>query len=478
LIDIMKQISYIFVLVIFYLLIIVLEVYSAEQLTLSQCIQIGVSNAFSIKKHENILKIYNEQLHSSYGNLLPSIDAGFDYLPYNRSFQQLVDMGELLNPQATRTYKYYTAQTTSNDANYFIRGSLTLFDGMSNIYKIKSSISQNLGYQNLLKREKEQIVYDILKYYYQLMLDKELLTIADENLLLSNKTLDKITVKVKTGDLPVSDLYQQQAKVSDYKLLSLQRQNAVTIDKINLLNKIGYPDIDDSIVFENITLPSFTNFPELDKNELIKTALSNRSDYLSKQYFAEANKFIINISKSELYPKVNLITQLSAFGTEASSYRLNDIPYYIGSQTNVFDMLFKNTALLYGLQIKWKIFDGFTTSTNIQKSKLEYLNSVIELDEIKSRISTDIYILIADYNSSLNKIKATDSGLIAANQAYSTISERFNLGLADFTDLAEAHASLVKAKSERVQALYNMDFQSKVISYYTGLLNQASYTNN
>ena len=101
-----------------------------------------------------------------------------------------------------------------------------------------------------------------------------------------------------------------------------------------------------------------------------------------------------------------------------------------------------------------------------------------ELDETRNRIITEINILVADYNSSIHKLKATESGLIAANQAFSTVSERYNLGLADFTDLAESQAQLVKAKSERVQALYNMDFQTKVISYYTGLLNPTSFSGN
>ena len=454
------------------------EAQSIELLDLPRCIEIGLSNAYSIKKQENSVKLSKAQLHNSYGSFLPTIEAAFDYLPYNKSYQQLVDMPELLNPQGSRNYKYYTSQTTSRDANYYIRGSLNFFDGFGNIAKLKSSISQSKGTDDLLKREKQQLVYDILKYYYQLMLDEELLSIADENLLLAKKTLQKISAKVKTGDLSISDQYQQEAKLSDFNLLYIQRTNAVIIDKVNILNKIGFSNIDDSIGFTKIPLPSFSNIVLLDKNDLIKSALINRSDYLGKQHFTDAAKHNITTSRSDLFPKISLISQLSANGSEATSYKINNTTYDVTSQYNLFDMLFKNTSLLYGLEIKWKIFDGFTTSTNIQKSKLEYLNSVIELDEIKNRIVTEINILTADYNSSASKIKATDTGLIAANQAYSTVSERYNLGLADFTDLAEAHASLVKAKSERVQALYNMDFQTKVLSFYTGLLNPSSFTNN
>ena len=464
--------------ILFFIIFLDQEAQSTELLDLPRCIEIGLSNAYSIKKQENSVKLYKAQLNSSYGNFLPTIEGGFNYLPYNKSYQQLVDMPELLNPQGLRNYTYYTSQTTSKDATYYIRGSLNFFDGFANISKLRSSLSQNKAAEDILKREKQQLVYEILKFYYQLMLDQELLTIAEENFSLSKKNLEKISAKVKIGALSISDLYQQDAKVSDFQLLSIQRSNAVAIDKVNILNKIGFAQTDDLFEFTKVLFPNFSSIPLLDKNDLIKSAFINRSDYLGKKHYSDAAKSNITVSRSDLYPKVNLISQISANGSEATSYKINNTPYDVASQSNAIDMLFRNTSLLYGLEIKWKIFDGFTTNTNIQKSKLEYLNSLIELDETRNRIITEINILVADYNSSIHKLKATESGLIAANQAFSTVSERYNLGLADFTDLAESQAQLVKAKSERVQALYNMDFQTKVISYYTGLLNPTSFSGN
>ena len=129
-------------------------------------------------------------------------------------------------------------------------------------------------------------------------------------------------------------------------------------------------------------------FETLNKDELITKALINRSDFLAKKSFVNAYKQNINISKADMFPKINLITQLSSISTDVTSYSLNNTKYDINNQTNVFDLLFKNTNFLYGFELKWKIFDGFTTNSNIQKSKLEYLNSIIELDEIKNRIDT------------------------------------------------------------------------------------------
>ena len=454
------------------------SVHCNEILSLSRCIDIGLSNAYSIKKQQNSLILNKSQMKSAFGNLLPSLEVGITYLPYNKSYQQLIDMPQLLNPQNDNAYKYYTSKTISNDANYFIRGSLTLFDGLASLYKIKSSLNSFHGSELLLKREKEQFIYEILKLYYQLMLDKEIVKIANENLLLSTKLLTKISAKVAVGDLSVADQYQQEAKVSEFKLFSIKKNYAVDIDKLNIINKIGISYNYGSFEFENIVLPQLDNTEEINKDELITKALINRSDFLAKKSFVNAYKQNINISKADMFPKINLITQLSSISTDVTSYSLNNTKYDINNQTNVFDLLFKNTNFLYGFELKWKIFDGFTTNSNIQKSKLEYLNSIIELDEIKNRIFTEIQILVADYNSCIYKIKETNSGLIAANHAFATVSERYNLGLSDFAELADAQATLLNAKSERVQALYNMDFQTKIVSFYTGLLNQSGYTLN
>jgi outer membrane protein len=439
-----------------------------EYLDMTQCIQIGLTNAYSIKKQENDLLQYQSKIKSAYGALLPIVDIGFAYYPYSKSNQQLVDMPQINSFDSPR-YSYSNAQSIGRNANVYIRGTLNVFDGLSNIYRIESSIEKNNAAKHLLKREKERIVYDITKLYYQLMLDQELLTIADENLKLSLKNLEKISAKVKLGDLSISDQYQQEAKASEYRLVCIEKYNTVEIDRVNILNKIGYSDIKESVQFKKIDLPVFTNIVELDKNELVRTAIKNRSDYIGKKYIVDSNKNNIIIARSELFPKVNLLCQFGSTATEAISYSINNKDYDMPKQDNVFNALFNATDVFYGLELKWRVFDGFAANANIQKTKIDYLNSIIEYDELKNSIITEIYLLDSDYRSSISKIKATDSGLIFATQAYSSILTRYDLGFADFTDLAEANAMLVKARSEKVQALYNMDFLIKVISYYTGL---------
>lgn len=471
----MKSLFFKIIIILFSYQFIYSSVRCSDILSLSRCIDIGLSNAFSIKKQENSLLLNRHQLHSSFGNLLPSLEAGITFLPYNRLNQQLVDMPQLLNPQNDGTYKYYTSRSISQDANYYIRGSFTLFDGLANIYKIKSSLNIYQGSELLLKREKEQFVFDTLKLYYQLMLDKQLTAIADENYLLSKNILSKISKKVSIGDLSISDKYQQEAKVSELELLSIQRHYSVGIDKLNIINKIGVSYNNDLYEFEDIIIPYFDNLPELNKENLIAQALINRSDFIGKKYYSNASKQNIYISKSDLFPKINLISQVSSNSTDVTSYTLNNSKYDITHQSNVFDSLFKNTNFLYGFELKWKIFDGLTTTTNIQKSKIDYLNSIIELDELKNRIAAEIQILVSDYNTSLYKLKAANAGLISANHAFTTISERYNLGIADFVDLSDAQNTLIKAKSEKVQALYNMDFQTKIVSFYTGMMNPAIY---
>ena len=444
-----------------------ISVNAEEHLDMTRCIEIGLSNAYSIKKQENDLLQYKSKIKSSYGALLPVIDIGFTYYPYSKSNQQFVDMPQINSPSPPR-YSNSNAQLIGRNANVYMQGTLNVFDGLSNIYRIESSIERSNAAKHLLNREKEKVAYDITKLYYQLMLDQELRTIADENLNLSLKNLEKILVKVSIGDLSISDQYQQETKVSEYKLVCIERNNAVEIDRINILNKIGNSDIQEPVQFEKIDLPVFSNIVMLDRDELVRMAITNRSDYRGKKYLIDSNKKNINIARSKLFPKVNMLFQFGSSATEAISYSLNNKVYDMSRQPNIFNSLFNTTDVLYGLELKWNIFDGLSTSADIQKSKIDYLNSLIEYQELKNSIITEIYLLDSEYRSSIEKIKAADSGLISATHAYLNISERYSLGFAGFTDLAEANAMLVKAKSEKVQSLYNMDFLIKVISYYTG----------
>jgi len=446
--------------------------YSNENLNLSKCIKYGLSNSHIIKKSENNLSLSKYKKMSSYGALLPNIEGGVEYIPYNKKYQYVFENQYLYDKQIS---KNSIAEQVISDASIYINASMNIYDGLGRINKIKTASLEYKSFEKILNRDKEQMIYDVYKRYYQLMLDMELLDIAIENFNLSHKLYDKIKALVSVGNIPVSDQYQQQTKLSENALLVIERRNVVLSDKISILNLIGMDTDPQSVVFEKIKLPVINKKNILNKNMLIMDALNKRSDYLSQEYLTASSIYSIKSAKSELYPSINIIAQLSTNTSEIKSLKVNNKYVELIYNDNQKYSLFDNISYLYGIDVRMKIFDGFTTQYNIQKSKIDYLNKKYETEQLRRNITGEIILFIAEYEKNVQKMEATEVGLISAMQAYDIMSKRYDLGLSDYTELSEAYVSLFKSKSERIQSLYLMEFHNQIISYYTGSMDIASY---
>jgi outer membrane protein len=60
--------------------------------------------------------------------------------------------------------------------------------------------------------------------------------------------------------------------------------------------------------------------------------------------------------------------------------------------------------------------------------------------------------------------------LEAAEKAFSFESERYNLGITNFVDFANANRVFVQAQTDKAQAEYRLLFQKIAIDYATGTL--------
>lgn len=441
---------------------------------LNDCIRVGIANSYSIKKQLNNIKYYEIQTLSSYGSFLPSLEAGLNYYPYSRLYQNNINIQEGIPGGALAAVSHDT-KTESKDANYYIKGRLELFDGFGNYNKIRSAINEENGNRLLLGREKEKVIYDIIKKYYQLMLDYELLKIAEENYVLSENNLKKISARVLLGDLSKSDQYQQETKVYENRLLCIKRKNEIVIDKVNIMNSMGILGTEQDADFKVIKAGVKENNVYPDKDLMLEEAVKSRGDYLGKERLVSASKYNVEVAKSGIYPNISLVVQVNKISSHKNLYNDNGVEYQLQEQKSVTDDLFKDVGVFYGLEMKWNIFDGFERGKNIQKSKKEYLNAMLEKEEIRDGIIMEIQKYVSEYETAKGRMAAADASVKSAIQAYSVVYERYNNGFADFAELSESNTSMLTAKSERAQAVYNLEYLEKVIKYYTGTMNLDEY---
>lgn len=435
--------------------------------TLDECLKIALKNATSLNKVKNQKKSSDAELLYGYGRFLPEISAGAEYYPYENSYSYL------LAPNLTSTT--LLSNVKSSSLKYYIRGSLNLFNGFSDYNFLKKSLSSSRYVESTLKYVKTQVAYDVIKNYYQVALNRKINEIQQNNYDLSAKRLTQIKEKVAVGELSNADLMQQEAKVSLDKVEVVKSKNDFENSKLVLIGKM---------LLDPVGEYEFTNPPKtsdidinLYKNldSLVNVAKTNRQDLVAATHKEEAYKYSVREAKGAYYPKINLVAQLSSNAITYDNIEINNVRQNISELPSTVDQLGDNLGFMYGLELKWKIFDQFLTNLNVQKERVNYLNSGLERKELWNNIQSEIVKAKNEYNSSVQSMLAAHSSLKSAKTAYDIILQRYDLGASDFVDLTEAQKNMNNAMSQLVQSEYNLEFQKVIISYLIGVLNVDSY---
>jgi len=249
--------------------------------------------------------------------------------------------------------------------NFFkskLKYEVPLFTG----FKISSYVKTLKNMARMKGLEKEQIIneksYQLKKSYYDIAL--LLNSVENLNKILKNiKTLENMTTRmVEVGYAKKVDLLEVQAKKGNIQRLILQMKSnqKLLLHYISFLLNIKVENI--IVPDSDIRMSKYDDLNILENNLDIKRATTGLA----------ITKNMITISKSSYYPTVGGFAEIST----ANDTFLEDAN--------------KNKSYSVGARMTWNIFNGGIDNLKIEKSKLEYLKSNIDLNYAKQGIALKI----------------------------------------------------------------------------------------
>ncbi|MDR1225363.1 MAG: TolC family protein [Prevotellaceae bacterium] len=196
--------------------------------TLEQYIDIALANNRNVRQQDltrQSKKITYEQARQ---NLLPNLNA---FAGQNFSFGRSLNNNNI----------YESAN--SSQTIFSVSSSLTLFDGL----RLKNSIDQQRIEMHASEADLEKIKADITlsvtTAFLQVLMNKELLQLAEEQLLLTQAKIERQKSLVESGKLVEGELFELQAQEAKEELNQVQAENFL---KLSLLDLVQILELDDS----------------------------------------------------------------------------------------------------------------------------------------------------------------------------------------------------------------------------------------
>lgn len=295
-------------------------------------------------------------------------------------------------------------------------------------------------YYNLTSQlTEEQIIELVANNYYQVLVNREQLSVLDTNIK-NVKTVEKvISNQFQNGLARKIDVDRISVNLTNLNTQREQVVNAIVQLENQLKFSMGMP-VSNPIQLPATELTQVTQLPVFaDSVNLANRTEVKILDTQDKLLSLQRKAYL-----AEYYPSLSLTGN-----------------YTYSSQSDGFDFLSSNAAAIgygasaIGLTLRVPIFNGFLTRSKVRQANVEIMKAKEDRKESVNSLNLAYENAKIQLRNNLNTINAQRKNVELAQEIYRSTQNNYNNGLATLTDLLDTENSLTSSQNSYTQALLN-----------------------
>lgn len=415
--------------------------------TANDCMKYAVENSPKMKKDQAQNSINHQNYIEAIGRLLPRVSS-----EVNTTF----NFGRGLDAE---TNTYTSVNSFSN--NYSITGSLNLFDGLSNIARIKMEKVNKLMGKQQSEQNKDMVAYDTYEAFINLIYYKQMVELARQQLTESTDNYKQAKRMEELGLKGISDVAEMRAKEAEDTYNLTKQENLLTIGIIILKEKMNFPIDEDLVIdFNSVGFESPLLEDEPSAIDIYRQTLDHSPKALVSMYNVKSKEQAYRSSKGGILPSI------SAFGGYSTNFsRFMDGSDYIPFKTQ----LKEKRGHYVGFTLSIPLFTGFSRTANIKRSRADLTIAKMDEAETLRKLYSEIEQATADLKGFYAEHYQAKAQEEAMEVAYKLNQRKYEEGLINPIELHTSSNRLMKAKSDELQTRLMYKAKKKMIDYYKGI---------
>lgn len=425
-----------------------------EKMTIENAIGIALHKNSSLLKSSSQIDGFKSGVQAAYGNFLPTLDASARW-----QWRKSDIKGFGVDPVTGQVIDY---SDQSRSYSLGLGSTWTLFDGLANFANLSRSQDNLESAQLTLERIKQDIVFQTMSLYYDVVYTEQLLRVKDDNLKWNEKNLETIKERNRLGAATLADVYQQEVAKGNAELDRIRTENDLQTQKKNLLFFLGLDVLENYVFSDSLTdieleiLNSNLLADYQDLSELIDQALNQRLDYRSAQLNLQSARSSVTIAESGHWPS------LLATGDY----------FWSGNSLSEVD---KNKNLTFGLGLNIPIFNGWSVSNRVQLAEVQTKISEIEVNDLERDIKRQINTNYLNLQAAQKALVVSEKNIAAARENLKIEEEKYALGSGKLLDVLIVNSRYTDALTSLLNAQFAYIVLSQQLKYYLGILDYKIY---
>ena len=411
-----------------------LETLAARQYTLDELYALALKRAERIEASREDLTVAQTQREVAKSVLIPKFSAIGGFRHYS---QKEVSGDALLQPDWTGSYGLRLDQSFTLNGKELI--GLRLAD--DNI-QLKT---------NELATVTEAYLFEVATVYYNVARARMGVRIAEANVRRLTTNRDSVKVRLEVGTVTQTDLYRTEAELSSARAEQVRVENELKLARAALARLVDLSEPPEIVVPEiDAKLPAAQE--QLNREELRRQALVNRSELSAAEATLGITDKQIQLAKSDYWPSVDLEAATLRFEQDPGSERILDDSSYLGAS------------------LTWMLYDGGLRRAQIAEARAVDRQAELQYRDLVKQILLEVEDAYRQFSTQQNTLAALEDQLQFAEENYQAVSKQFENGLANSVDVVDANTLLVTAQQQLVDAVLGLQWTRLGIDRAKGTL--------
>lgn len=397
------------------------------QLTLDQAIEIALNDNPTIRVAEQEIELKKVSYKEAWQNLLPTVDVSGS-VSYSITVAEVV-IGDM---------KIKMGKDETNTWNAGLNVGLPIYAPA--VYRTMKMTKDDI----LLAGEKSRasridLVNQVTKAYYQLMLSQDSYEVLQKSYEVSEKNFNVVNEKYKQGAVSEYDKISAEVQMRNIKPNVVSAANAIHLSKIQLKVLLGISDANLDIVV-NDNLKNYEN-EVADYVQPVETVnLADNTTLRQLEYNSQLLNHSLRIQKTNFIPTVALGYNFAYQSMSNKNFRFWDFPWSSGQSValNVSVPLFKASNF---------------TKIKSARIQLEQLNETRIHTERQLGMQAVAYT--DNMKASAEQLSSNKESMAQAEKGRMIAEKRYDVGKGTILELNTSEVALTQAQLTYHQSIYD-----------------------
>ena len=280
----------------------------------------------------------------------------------------------------------------------------------------------------------QRLYSEVAKSYFDILLHEKLFEVQTQSIKTASNHLQEVKIKLEQGHATKYDILRAEVEVSNFEAEMIKYKNRLSLSKTTFLKFLGKSG-DFNFVLDDLLA---YHLYQIDQEEAVYLAYRNRPDLKAKYLEVKMQKEIVNIARSQYYPKVDSSFDYKIGRPDPHMISNNEW----GTQWNV------------RLGLSWDILDFGRKRGKLKQEKANLKLKEFLLSDTTESIILEVKQALYNLQDADEFVKSQSLDLKRAKAALKLAEIGYTEGIKTEVDVSDAISAMTRSQSLYYQALY------------------------